>query len=173
MTDATIDLRRYGDTQSGRMDPRVRTGMLAMLGVGMGVAAIPILISFGGLNIHILAVRLTADAILLLALVAYISLSTRTAVAQLRQQIVADIVVQVSAVVANRVVNAIDLGRPDGACLTDLATGQADLTRELARLRGQTNIALRELAEGMQRVEAFVKADLEVAYDLGAKSARD
>jgi hypothetical protein len=173
MTDATIDLSRYGDMQSGRMDPRVRTGILAILGVAAGGAAIPVLAATGSLNLHLLAVRLLADAVLLLALVAYISLSTRTAVAQLRQQIVADIVVQVSAVVANRVVNAIEVGRPDGVCLADLAAGQAALTKELARLRGQTNIGLRDLSEAMTRVEACVKADLGVAYDLGAQSARD
>lgn len=184
MTDATIDLRRYGDVQPSRMDPRVRTGMLALLAAVLGAAAIPILVSLGGLNVHLLAVRLLADAILLLTLVAYISLSTRSAVAQLRQQIVADIVVQVSAVVANRVVNAIEgeatrayeAGRRDREAavrLTALVECQDALTKELARQRGQLNLGLHELAEAVERVETFVKADLGVVYDLGQQSARD
>jgi hypothetical protein len=155
-----------------------------MLGAGVGVAAIPVVVSLGGLNLHLLGVRLLADAILLLALVAYISLSTRSAVAQLRQQIVADIVVQVSAVVASRVTNALEgeatrayeAGRRDsggGVRLAALVECQQALTKELARQRGQINLGLEQLAEAVERVETFVKADIGVAYDLGAQSTRD
>ena len=183
MIDATIDLHRFTEVQP-RTDPRVRTGMLMMAGVGLAIAAIAAIVSMASIDVHILAVRLLADAIVLLTLVGYISLSTRSAVAQLRQQIVADIVGQVSAVVAHRVVNAIEgeatrayaAGREDRGAnvrLTALVEGQAALTKELARQRGQINLGLETLTEAVERVETFVKADIGVAYDLGAQSTRD
>lgn len=178
MTEATIDLRRYGDSCASRIDSRVRTGMITMLGAAVGIVAVVVLVALGGLDPHIVAVRLLADATVLLSLVAYMSLSTRSAVAELRQQIVGDIVAQVSAVVASRVAKTFEgevgRGREDaivGARLAQLAEQQDALTKELARQRGQLNLGMHELSEAVERVECFVKADVEVAYNLGKQSA--
>jgi hypothetical protein len=166
MIDATIDLHRYTEVQP-RTDPRIRTGMLMMAGVGVDVAVIAAIVAASGLDVHALAVRVLVDAIVLLTLVAYITLSTRSAVAQLRQQIVGDVVTQVSAVVATRIVNLLH---------EELAARGAAveaLTREVARQRGQLNAGLRDLADVVQRVETYLKTDIETVYDLGAQSARD
>lgn len=173
MTDATIDLRNYTESQHGGLDPRVRTGILTMVGAAAGTAGIAALASGGRLDLHLLAVCVLANASALCTLVAFISLTTRSASAQLRQQIVGDIVAQVSAVVATRVANtlAAEFGRAAGR-QDGLAHLEA-LTREVARQRGQLNRGLGELAEAVQRVEAAVKADIAVAYDLGAQSARN
>lgn len=178
MSNATIDLRRYGDVETPRIDSRIRTGIFAIIGAGASATTISILVSLGGFDPHVLAVVFLADTIVLLTLVAYMSLSTRTAVAQVRQQIVGDVVAQVSAVVASRVAHTLEgevaraRGRQDVAALADLTQCQQALTKELARLRGQTTIGLRDLADAVERVEGFVKADVAVAYELGKQSTR-
>jgi hypothetical protein len=53
-----------------------------------------------------------------------------------------------------------------------VAVELAAVTAEVARLRGQTGIELRELVEAVQRVEARLTADIAEAYRLGAESTR-
>lgn len=184
MIDATIDLHRLAEVRPSKTDPPVRTAMLTMVVIGAGVTAIAVLIVTGRPDLHVLGVRLISDVVMLFTLALVISTSKSSGVAQLRREIVADVVAQVSAVVAQRVVNrlqgeieeaiqAVHGRQPDDARYETLASHQEALTREVARQRGQLNAGLRELAEAMQRVEAFVKADLEVVYDLGAQSTRD
>lgn len=186
MTDATIDLRRVGDGRPPQFDSQPRIGMLAMVGVGAGISALAAVAITGRLDPHLVGLRLVSDAIVLLTLVAVISTSKRSGIAQLRREIVADVVAQVSAVVASRVVARVEGQIEDvlvierrrevdrlAAQIEAFRMHEEQLTRELARLRGQTNIGLRELNEAVQRVEARVTADLCEVYDLGKQSGKD